>query len=87
MTKNNPHIGSSFDEFLTEENLLTEAEEVASTRITDWQQGKETRPQQGNEFWHGLQKLRATLEREGIFFDEDDFADLRDRSPGREVNL
>jgi hypothetical protein len=87
MTKNNPHIGSSFDEFLTEENLLTEAEEVAITKITDWQQGKETRPQQGNEFWHSLQKLRATLEREGIFFDEDDFADLRDRSPGREVNL
>jgi hypothetical protein len=87
MTKNNPYIGSSFDEFLAEENLLTKAEEVASTRITDWQQGKETRPQQGNEFWHGLQKLRATLEREGIFFDEDDFANLRDRSPGREVNL
>jgi hypothetical protein len=87
MTNHNPNIGSSFDKFSIEENLLTEAEEVASTRITDWQQGKETRPQQGNEFWHGLQKLRATLEQEGIFFDEDDFADLRDRSPGREVNL
>jgi hypothetical protein len=41
----------------------------------------------GDKFWEGLQKLRATLEQEGIFCDEDDFSDLRDRSPGREVNL
>jgi cysteinyl-tRNA synthetase len=43
--------------------------------------------QQGNKFWQGLQELRATLQREEIYFDDDDFADLRDRSPGREVNL
>lgn len=41
----------------------------------------------GNKFWEGLQKLRATLEQEGVFCDKDDFSDLRDRSPGREVNL
>ena len=45
------------------------------------------RQQRGNKFWEGFQKLRVTLEREEIFFDNDDFADLRDRSPGREVNL
>jgi hypothetical protein len=43
--------------------------------------------QRGNGLWEGLQKLRATIEQEQIFFDDDDFADLRDRSPGREVNL
>ncbi len=43
--------------------------------------------QQGNKFWEGLQRMRAILEKEGIFADEDDFANLRDRSPGREVNL
>jgi cysteinyl-tRNA synthetase len=43
--------------------------------------------QQGNKFWEGFQKLRATMEREGISFDDNDFADLRDRSPGREINL
>jgi cysteinyl-tRNA synthetase len=43
--------------------------------------------QHGNKFWDGFQELRATLEREGISFDDNDFADLRDRSPGREVNL
>jgi hypothetical protein len=43
--------------------------------------------QQGNKFWEGLQELRATVAREEISFDDDDFANLRDRSPGREVNL
>jgi cysteinyl-tRNA synthetase len=43
--------------------------------------------QQGKKFWDGFQELRATLEREGISFDDRDFADLRDRSPGREINL
>jgi cysteinyl-tRNA synthetase len=43
--------------------------------------------QQGNKFWEGLQELRATLAREEISFDDDDFANLRDRSPGREVNI
>jgi hypothetical protein len=37
--------------------------------------------QHGNNFWEGLQKLRATIEQEQISFDDDDFADLRDRSP------
>lgn len=43
--------------------------------------------QHGNKFWEGFKKLRETIEQEGISFDDDDFADLRDRSPGREVNL
>jgi hypothetical protein len=41
----------------------------------------------GNKFWAGLQKFRATLERDEIFFDDADFADLRDRTPGREITL
>jgi cysteinyl-tRNA synthetase len=36
--------------------------------------------QQGNKFWEGLQELRATLAREEISFDDDDLANLRDRS-------
>jgi cysteinyl-tRNA synthetase len=43
--------------------------------------------QRGNKFWQGFQQFRATLDRERIFFDDDDFADLRDRSPGREITL
>jgi cysteinyl-tRNA synthetase len=36
--------------------------------------------QRGNKFWEGFKKLRATIEQEGISFNEEDFADLRDRS-------
>lgn len=36
MTNNNPHIGSSFDEFLDEENLLGEANEIAIKKVIDW---------------------------------------------------
>ena len=43
--------------------------------------------QHGKKFWDGFQELRATLAREEISFDDNDFADLRNRSPGREVNL
>jgi cysteinyl-tRNA synthetase len=43
--------------------------------------------QRGDKFWEGLQKFRTTLKREEITFDDDDFADLRDRTPGREITL
>jgi hypothetical protein len=43
--------------------------------------------QRGDKFWKGLQRFRATLERDEIFFDDGDFADLRDRTPGREIIL
>jgi hypothetical protein len=42
---------------------------------------------QGINFWEGFQKFRATIEKEGIIFDDEDFANLRDRSIGREVDL
>lgn len=35
--------------------------------------------QRGNDLWSDLQKFRTTLEAEGIFADEDDFSNLRDR--------
>ena len=37
MTNNNSHIGSSFDDFLDEENLLVEANEIAIKRVIAWQ--------------------------------------------------
>jgi len=40
----------------------------------------------GNDFWRGLQRFRLTIENEGLSFG-DDFADLRDRSVGREIVL
>jgi len=38
-------------------------------------------------FWEGLQKFRLTIQNEGMEFSNEDFADLRDRSVGREIIL
>jgi len=43
--------------------------------------------QKAGNFWDALQNFRAKLERENIVFNDEDFADLRDKSPGREVEL
>jgi antitoxin HicB len=37
MTNNNSYIGSSFNNFLDEENLLVEANEIAIKRVIAWQ--------------------------------------------------
>ncbi|NEO86100.1 MAG: hypothetical protein F6J87_17870 [Spirulina sp. SIO3F2] len=50
-------------------------------------QSKSTAQEIGETFWQGVLKFRERIEREGIEFTDEDFADLRDRSPGREVNL
>jgi antitoxin ParD1/3/4 len=40
-----------------------------------------------NNFWEALQECRKIMESENIVFTDDDFANLRDKSTGREVNL
>jgi hypothetical protein len=41
----------------------------------------------GENFWQGVVRFRETIEKEGILFTDEDFSDLRDRSPGREIEL
>ena len=41
----------------------------------------------GENFWEMTLRFRERMEREGIEFTDDDFANLRDRSPGREIDL
>ncbi len=41
----------------------------------------------GETFWEMTLRFRERMEQEGIEFTDEDFADLRDRSPGREVAL
>ena len=41
----------------------------------------------GDSFWQGVLRFRETIKKEGIEFTDADFADLRDRSSGREVEL
>jgi len=37
MTTKNPHLGSSFDDFMNEEGLLDSSREVATKRVLAWQ--------------------------------------------------
>ena len=59
------------------QRLTQKAEETQDTLM----------PENGDRFWQGVLRFRETLEKEGIEFTDADFADLRDRSPGREVEL
>ena len=41
---------------------------------------EQTIDNQGERFWQGLLKFREAIEKEGIVFTDEDFADLRDNS-------
>jgi hypothetical protein len=41
----------------------------------------------GDSFWQGVLRFRETIKREGIEFTDEDFVNLRDRSPGREIDF
>lgn len=48
---------------------------------------KKKEESRGDNFWEGLQKFRKVIESEGMIFTDEDFADLRDPSVGREIDL
>ncbi|MEY3303476.1 MAG: hypothetical protein ACK5C4_11200 [Pseudanabaena sp.] len=73
-----------FVEFLTFE-LGDRRINQESESLKEDQQKKEG--QQKSDFWKGLQKFRLTIQNEGMEFTNEDFADLRDRSVGREIIL
>ena len=68
---------------------LSLEEQVSLFNILEQRLKKEVVNQQDNGelFWQGLLKFRERIEKEGIVFTDDDFADLRDKSPGREIEL
>ncbi|MFN5515682.1 MAG: hypothetical protein ACK5CA_13325 [Cyanobacteriota bacterium] len=41
----------------------------------------------GDAFWQGVLQLRQVIEEEVLIFTDEDFADLRDRSSGRDVEI
>ncbi len=68
---------------------LSPEEQVSLFNILEQRLKKEVVNQQDNGelFWQGLLKFRERIEKDGIVFTDDDFADLRDKSPGRELVL
>ncbi|AFZ57242.1 hypothetical protein H6G54_25065 [Anabaena cylindrica FACHB-243] len=62
---------------------------VLESQLSKIKEQVEEKPLQnkGDSFWQGVLRFRETIEREGIEFTDEDFANLRDRSPGREIDL
>lgn len=62
---------------------------VLESQLSQIKEQVEEKPLQnkGDSFWEGVLRFRETIEREGIEFTDEDFANLRDRSPGREIDL
>lgn len=44
------------------------------------------RPKANGDFWEAMQEFREVMEREGLNYD-DVFENVRDKSPGREIEL
>ncbi|WP_008309053.1 hypothetical protein [Leptolyngbya sp. PCC 6406] len=67
-----------------EQTFLLSALQLKLSETTQQDQIDENR---GEDFWQGILHFRAAIEREGIEFTDEDFSNLRDRSPGREIEL
>lgn len=80
-------IIKSLDDLSTEEQ--TSLLDVLRQRLSQIVEKAQTQPTEngGNGFWQGVVSFRETIEKEGILFTDEDFSDLRDRSPGREIEL
>ncbi len=65
MKNNNAHVGSSFDDFLEEENLLDEANEIAIKRVIAWQiqQGIESKQMTKTSVAEAMGTSRAAVDR------------------------
>ena len=65
MTKNNPHLGSSLDDLLAEEDLLTEVNEIAIKRDIAWQLQQEIAAKQmtKTQMAEAMGTSRAALDR------------------------
>jgi antitoxin HicB len=65
MTNKNPRLGSSFDDFLAEEDLLTTVNEIAIKRVIAWQLQQELDAQKmtKTEMAKAMGTSRAALNR------------------------
>lgn len=78
-------ILQSLDELsIDEQTSLLNALQLKLSETNQQDQIDENR---GEQFWQGILHFRAAIEREGIEFTDEDFTSLRDRSPGREIEL
>ncbi|MGF1514337.1 MAG: hypothetical protein ACFB5Z_11665 [Elainellaceae cyanobacterium] len=56
-------------------------------KLSEAAQQEQLDKDRGESFWQGVLSFRAAIDQEGLVFTDGDFANLRDRSPGREIEL
>lgn len=80
-------IIKSLDELSVQDQtaLLQVLEQRLTPRVEN--EPEESMTQDGEAFWQGVLRFREQIEQEGIVFTDEDFADLRNRNPGREIEL
>ncbi|MBP0030708.1 hypothetical protein [Roseofilum sp. Guam] len=66
---------------------LSQEEQVSLFSVLQKRLEERELTQAGDTFWNGVLRFRQAIEEEELVFTDEDFADLRDRTPGREVEL
>ena len=76
-------------DFPDNQEVLVEIKKINDfwSALQDFRQRVDLEGIDDDSFWEMTLQFREKMEREGIVFADDDFANLRDKSPGREVNL
>ena len=69
---------------MVEQTSLFNVLQIKLARTTQKRQLEQNR---GELFWQGVLNFRAVIQQQELVFTDDDFANLRDPSPGREIEL
>lgn len=77
----------SLQEMIMGLDELSLEEQVSLLSILQKRLAKKPSQNYPESFWEMTLRFRERMQKEGIEFTDEDFADLRDRSPGREVYL
>jgi hypothetical protein len=63
---NNPYIGSSFDDFLTEEGILDECTKFAIDKVSEWQESNKNKVLQSPDCVREGDRVLMKLGKESI---------------------
>ena len=63
---NNPYIGSSFDDFLTEEGILDECTKFAIDKVSEWQESNKNKVLQSPDWEREGDRVLMKLGKESI---------------------
>ena len=63
---NNPYIGSSFDDFLAEEDILEDCTQFAINKVSEWQESNKNKVLQNSDWEREGDRVLMKLGKESI---------------------